>query len=62
MQIGDRVRKTKGYQWPGIVVADFTNLAGQRRIVVECTSPDVAGALHIYNEYQLEVTIDAAEK
>jgi hypothetical protein len=56
MQIGDRVRKIKGYQWPGIIVADFTNLAGQRRIVVECTVPEVAGALHIYSPEQLEKT------
>lgn len=56
MKIGDRVHKTKGYKWPGIIVADFTNLAGQRRIVVECTVPEVAGALHIYIPEQLEKT------
>lgn len=55
MTIGDTVRKTKGYAWPGVIVADFTNLRGQRRLVVECTTPEVAGALHIYNEDQLEV-------
>lgn len=55
MQIGDRVRKVKGYAWPGIIVADFANLKGQRRLVVECTVPEVAGALHIYNPEQLEI-------
>ena len=55
MTVGDTVRKTKGYAWPGVIVADFTTLTGQRRLVVECTTPEVAGALHIYNEDQLEL-------
>lgn len=55
MQLGDNVRKKSGYSWPGTIVADFTNLKGQRRLVVECTVPEVAGALHIYNPDQLEV-------
>ena len=55
MKTGDRVQKIKGYKWPGIIVADFTTLQGHRRLVVECTSPDIAGALHIYNEDQLQV-------
>lgn len=56
MKLGDTVRKKRGYPWPGVIVADFFNLAGERRIVVECTVPEVAGALHIYNPEQLEVT------
>lgn len=52
-KIGDRVEKTSGYKWPGIVVSAFDTLAGERRVVVECTTPEVAGALHIYNEKQL---------
>jgi len=55
MKIGDNVRKVKGYSWPGVIVADFTTLDGKRRLVVECTTPEVAGALHIYNEEQLEL-------
>jgi len=55
MKMGDKVRKTKGYAWPGVIVADFTNLAGARRLVVESTSEGTEGALHIYNEGQLEV-------
>lgn len=51
--VGDRVQKVKGYAWPGIVVSVFENLKGQTRVVVECTVPEVAGALHIYNEDQL---------
>ncbi len=54
MQIGDRVQKVRGYRWPGVVVSVFETLAGHRRVVVECTVPEVAGALHIYNEDQLE--------
>lgn len=51
--VGSKVRKLKGYKWPGIVVAIFKTLAGETRIVVECTVPDVAGALHIYSPEQL---------
>ena len=51
---GDHVVKVSGYRYPGIVVAAFQNLAGQWRYVVECTVPEVAGMLHIYNGGQLE--------
>lgn len=51
--IGDKVEKTSGYKWPGVVVAVFDTLAGERRVVVECTVPEVTGALHIYNEKQI---------
>jgi hypothetical protein len=52
-KIGDKVEKVSGYKWPGVVIAAFDTLAGERRVVVECTTPEVAGALHIYNEKQL---------
>lgn len=52
--LGDKVKKSKGYAWPGVVVAVFFTTAGHCRIVVECTVPGVAGALHIYNPEQLE--------
>lgn len=51
--LGDRVEKTAGYQWPGVVVSVFENLDGRRRYVVECTTPGVRGALHIFNGSQL---------
>lgn len=54
LKVGDNVRKIKGYEWPGTIVSVFTTLSNQRRVVVECTVPEVAGALHIYNEGQLE--------
>lgn len=52
--VGDRVRKVSGYKWPGVVVASFLTTSGARRLVVECTVPEVAGALHIYAPEQLE--------
>lgn len=55
MRVGSTVRKMRGYKWPGKIVADFVTLTGNRRVVVECTAPEVAGALHIYSPDQLEV-------
>ena len=55
MKLGDKVEKTKGYKWPGVIVADFQNYKGERRLVVECRHPDILGALHIYNPEQLKV-------
>lgn len=57
LQVGDKVQKIKGYEWPGVVVSVFENLKGQTRIVVECTVPEVAGALHIYSPEQLKFVI-----
>jgi hypothetical protein len=51
--VGDRVEKASGYKWPGIVVSKFQTLAGETRVVVECTAPEVAGALHIFAPDQL---------
>jgi hypothetical protein len=52
--VGDNVRKVKGYEWPGVVVAAFRTLRGDERYVVECTVSEVAGALHVYAPEQLE--------
>jgi hypothetical protein len=52
-KVGDRVQKTSGYKWPGVVVSVFVTLSGKTRVVVECTVPEVAGALHIYSPEQL---------
>ena len=41
------------YKWPGEIVAVFTTRACLVRIVVECTVPEVAGALHIFSPEQL---------
>lgn len=53
LKVGDRVQKIKGYAWPGVVVSVFETLKGQTRIVVECTVPEVSGALHIYSPDQV---------
>lgn len=54
MRVGDRVRKARGYPFPGVVVAAFDTLSGARRLVVECTADGVAGCLHVFSEGQLE--------
>lgn len=55
-KVGDRVNKVKGeYQFPGILVANFRNTKGHKRVVVEL---DELGLLHIYNEGQLEKVDD----
>lgn len=60
--VGDRVRKVKGYAWPGVVVAVFETRARQTRYVVECTVPGVSGALHIYSADQLEWNPEAGSR
>ncbi len=53
MKAGDKVRKISGdYKFHGIVVAHFTKLGGQVRVVVE----NEDGVLHIFSEKQLEIT------
>lgn len=54
-EVGDRVKKAKGYLWPGVVVSRFVTLGGEPRYVVECIVAEVAGALHIFNAEQLEL-------
>jgi len=56
MQVGDEVEKIKGYKWPGVIVARFVTLKGDLRFVVECTVPEVAGALHIYSQDQIRLS------
>lgn len=53
MKLGDTVEKIRGYKWPGVVVASFVTTRGEHRLVVECTVPEVAGALHIYSPDQI---------
>ncbi len=51
--IGDKVHKPKGYQFPATVVAVFRTIKGEVRVVAEM---DGYGLLHIFNEEQLELT------
>lgn len=53
-KVGDKVQKTSGYRFPGVVVSVYTTLKGKTRYVVECTSPDVEECQHIFNEDQLQ--------
>lgn len=54
-RLGDRVQKRTGYKWPGRIVSIFATLKGEVRFVVECTVPEVQGALHIYSYAQLKL-------
>jgi hypothetical protein len=56
-QAGDEVEKVR--VWPGKIVAVFTTLAGEQRVVVECTVPEVVGALHIYSPDQIRLKAGA---
>lgn len=51
-EIGDKVRKVKGYMYFGIVVAKFLTTSSQLRYVVENV-----GVLFIFNEGQLELDV-----
>lgn len=53
---GHKVRKTSGYEFPGVVVSRFTkNDDSTIRFVVECTAEGAEGMLHIFREEQLEL-------
>lgn len=49
-KIGDKVYKPNGYKFNSTIVAVFTNLKGEIRIVAE----NEDGLLHIFNENNLE--------
>lgn len=50
MDVGDKVVKTRGYEFPGVVVAKFNTTAGELRFVVEMEKYKL---LHIFNPDQL---------
>jgi hypothetical protein len=52
-RVGDAVRKTRGYPFPGEVRSVFYTKAGLVRYVVEATGADYAGMLHIFDASQL---------
>ena len=53
-RVGDLVKKSAGYEYPGIIVSVFTTRAGAVRYVVEADHPAFVGMLHIFNGDQLE--------
>ena len=60
MEVGDKVEKTSGYNFPGVIVAKFKKLdSTEERFVVECTEPAVLGILHVFREEQLKKINDA---
>jgi len=50
---GDKVFKHTGYSFPGVIACVFETLAGDIRVVVESTTPQTQGMLHIFNPQQL---------
>lgn len=57
--VGEKVKKTRGYEFDSTVVAVFQNLSGDTRIV--CESSVIPGLLHIFNEDQL-MSVDLCGK
>ena len=53
-EVGDKVRKPKGYAFDGTVVSVFKTLTGNKRVVAELTTANGEGMLHIFSESQLE--------
>jgi hypothetical protein len=51
-EVGNKVKKPKGYPFDGIVVAVFQTTTGQTRIVAELEGN---GMLHIFTPLQLEI-------
>ena len=53
LEVGQKVKKRSGYEYPGVIVSVFTTRAGAVRYVVEADDPSFAGMLHIFNGEQL---------
>jgi len=51
-QVGDKIRKPKGYAFDGTIVSVFQNTNGDIRVVAELENN---GMLHIFSETQLEL-------
>ena len=56
MNVGDKIKKSKGYSFEGVVVSVFKNSKGQVRVVAEHSgsqNEESGGMLHIFSESQL---------
>jgi len=56
MNVGDKIKKLKGYSFEGEVVSVFKNSKGQVRVVAEHSgsqNEESGGMLHIFSESQL---------
>lgn len=51
---GNRVQRSHGYKYPGIVLCVFETLDHKIRYVVEAEHPDFRGMLHIFGNADLE--------
>jgi hypothetical protein len=49
-----KVRKIKGYKYPGVIVSIFYTLDKNVRYVVEADHPDFRGMLHIFSDNDIE--------
>lgn len=54
LEIGDKVRKCKGYTFNGEVRARFTNRKGETLYVCELEGHNGGGMLHIFAPAQIE--------
>ena len=55
LKLGENVKKSHGYPFPGVVVARFRNSKGHERYVIEATGRNYTGMLHIFGPHQLEL-------
>ena len=56
LAVGDKIKKSKGYSFEGVVVSVFKNSKGQVRVVAEHSgsqNDESGGMLHIFSESQL---------
>ena len=56
MRRGTHVELKGNINWPGVIVATFTDRNGKSRAVVEHTTNGAAGRLRIYEQNELNVT------
>lgn len=52
-QSGQKVEKTSGYRFPGIVLDCVAKTNGLEVYLVEADHPDFTGMVHVFNENQL---------
>ena len=53
--IGDHVKKVKGYKFPGILIGTAVKTSGKILYLVECTADGATGMCHIFGENDLEL-------
>lgn len=61
LEIGDKVVKVSGYRYTGEIRSVIEKKDGNIRYVVESTSEDTEGMLHIFSRSQIAPVRDRAE-